>query len=215
MTYSSKIGTYLEDISLYQLENTSKSFKILNNSGSKVSVQFPISTITSVVKEESSVLVYSTSEDLRFDFSSQSVANQVYSLIGWVKDDPTRRITDLGATSSREDLVAPIIYFKPVVKLNGVTGTWSSTYSGTFSATWVYSDIMSKRDLISDLVRETTDNRDGVLTLTESNIFIYTNSTYSNYISGAGGYIITFDVSDRAGNNVGQGLTISLTVTSS
>ena len=74
---------------------------------------------------------------------------------------------------------------------------------------------MSKRDLISDLVRETTDNRDGVLTLTESNIFIYTNSTYSNYISGAGGYIITFDVSDRAGNNVGQGLTISLTVTSS
>lgn len=215
MTYSSKIGTYLEDISLYQLENTSKSFKILDNSGSKVSVQFPISTITSVVKEESSVLVYSTSEDLRFDFSSQSVANQVYSLIGWVKDDPTRRITALVGTSSREDLEAPIIYFKPVVKLNGATGTWSSTYSGTFSATWVYSDIMSKRDLISDLVRETTDNRDGLLTLTESNIFIYTNSTYSNYISGVGGYIITFDVSDRAGNNVGQGLTISLTVTSS
>ena len=215
MTYSSKIGTYLEDISIYQLENTSKSFKILDNSGSKVSVQFPISTITSVVKEESSVLVYSTSEDLRFDFSSQSVANQVYSLIGWVKDDPTRKITDLGATSSREDLEAPVIYFNPVVKLNNVTGTWSSTYSGTFSATWVYSDIMSKRDLITDLVRQTSDNRDGVLTLTESNIFIYTNSTYSNYISGVGAYVITFDVSDRAGNSVGQGLTISLTVTSS
>jgi hypothetical protein len=102
MTYSSKIGTYLEDISIYQLENTSKSFKILDNSGSKVSAQFPISTITSVVKEESSVLVYSTSEDLRFDFSSQSVANQVYSLIGWIKDDPTRKITDLGATSSKQ-----------------------------------------------------------------------------------------------------------------
>jgi hypothetical protein len=215
MTYSSKIGTYIEDISIYQLENTSKSFKILDNSGSKVSVQFPISTITSVVREESSVLVYSTSEDLRFDFSSQSVANQVYSLIGWVKDDPTRKITDLGATSSREDLEAPVIYFKPVVKLNNVTGTWSSTYSGTFSATWVYSDIMSKRDLITDLVRQTSDNRDGVLTLTESNIFIYTNSTYSNYISGVGAYVITFDVSDRAGNSVGQGLTISLTVTSS
>jgi hypothetical protein len=215
MTYSSKIGTYIEDISIYQLENTSKSFKILDNSGSKVSVQFPISTITSVVREESSVLVYSTSEDLRFDFSSQSVANQVYSLIGWVKDDPTRKITDLGATSSREDLEAPVIYFNPVVKLNNVTGTWSSTYSGTFSATWVYSDIMSKRDLITDLVRQTSDNRDGVLTLTESNIFIYTNSTYSNYISGVGAYVITFDVSDRAGNSVGQGLTISLTVTSS
>jgi hypothetical protein len=215
MTYSSKIGTYIEDISIYQLENTSKSFKILDNSGSKVSVQFPISTITSVVKEESSVLVYSTSEDLRFDFSSQSVANQVYSLIGWVKDDPTRKITDLGATSSREDLEAPVIYFNPVVKLNNVTGTWSSTYSGTFSATWVYSDIMSKRDLITDLVRQTSDNRDGVLTLTESNIFIYTNSTYSNYISGVGAYVITFDVSDRAGNSIGQGLTISLTVTSS
>lgn len=215
MTYSSKIGTYIEDISIYQLENTSKSFKILDNSGSKVSVQFPISTITSVVKDESSVLVYSTSEDLRFDFSSQSVANQVYSLIGWVKDDPTRKITDLGATSSREDLEAPVIYFNPVVKLNNVTGTWSSTYSGTFSATWVYSDIMSKRDLITDLVRQTSDNRDGVLTLTESNIFIYTNSTYSNYISGVGAYVITFDVSDRAGNSIGQGLTISLTVTSS
>lgn len=215
MTYSSKIGTYIEDISIYQLENTSKSFKILDNSGSKVSVQFPISTITSVVKEESSVLVYSTSEDLRFDFSSQSVANQVYSLIGWVKDDPTRKITDLGATSSREDLEAPVIYFNPVVKLNNVTGTWSSTYSGTFSATWVYSDIMSKRDLITDLVRQTSDNRDGTLTLTESNISIYTNSTYSNYISGVGAYVITFDVSDRAGNSIGQGLTISLTVTSS
>jgi hypothetical protein len=161
------------------------------------------------------VLVYSTSEDLRFDFSSQSVANQVYSLIGWIKDDPTRKITDLGATSSREDSEAPVIYFNPVVKLNNVTGTWSSTYSGTFSATWVYSDIMSKRDLITDLVRQTSDNRDGVLTLTESNIFIYTNSTYSNYISGVGAYVITFDVSDRAGNSVGQGLTISLTVTSS
>ncbi len=117
--------------------------------------------------------------------------------------------------SSREDLEAPVIYFNPVVKLNNVTGTWSSTYSGTFSATWVYSDIMSKRDLITDLVRQTSDNRDGVLTLTESNIFIYTNSTYSNYISGVGAYVITFDVSDRAGNSIGQGLTISLTVTSS
>jgi hypothetical protein len=215
MTYSSKIGTYLEDISLYQIENTQKSFKILDNSGTKVAAQFPISEITSIVKEGSSVLVYSSLEDLRFDFASSSVAGQVYSLMGWVKDDPTRTITDLGATSSREDLEAPVIYFNPIVKLNGVTGTWSSTYSGTFSATWVYTDILSKRDLAADLVRVATDNRDGILTLTESNIFIYTNSTYSNYISGVGAYVITFDLDDRAGNSVGQGLTISLTVTSS
>ena len=120
MTYSSKIGTYLEDISLYQIENTQKSFKILDNSGTKVAAQFPISEITSIVKEGSSVLVYSSLEDLRFDFASSSVAGQVYSLMGWVKDDPTRTITDLGATSSREDLEAPVIYFNPIVKLNGV-----------------------------------------------------------------------------------------------
>lgn len=100
MTYSSKIGTYLEDISLYQIENTQKSFKILDNSGTKVAAQFPISEITSIVKEGSSVLVYSTLEDLRFDFASSSVAGQVYSLMGWVKDDPTRTITDLGDRKS-------------------------------------------------------------------------------------------------------------------
>ncbi|NBP56236.1 hypothetical protein EBU71_06830 [bacterium] len=211
MTQSIKIGTLIQDMAICQLENTSKSFRVVDNSTRKSLAVFQIGDITEITHNTGSVWVYSVPENIRFDFTTATHSSQIFSLMKWVMADTTRRITDLGTCSAREDNTPPVLAFNPIVKLNGSTGTWSSTWSGTFSAQIYYTDILNKRDVLSTLVLSATDDRDGNLTLTESNIFIYTNSTYSNYITGAGAYYITFDVSDFAGNEV-EPLQIDLTV---
>ena len=211
MTQSIKIGTLIQDMAICQLENTSKSFRVVDNSTRKSLAVFQIGDITEITHNTGSVWVYSVPENIRFDFTTATHSSQVFSLMKWVMADTTRRITDLGTCSAREDNTPPVLAFNPIVKLNGSDGTWSSTWSGTFSAQIYYNDILNKRDVLSTLVLSATDDRDGNLTLTESNIFIYTNSTYSNYITGAGAYYITFDVGDFAGNEV-QPLQIDLTV---
>jgi len=67
--------------------------------------------------------------------------------------------------------------------------------------------------MIEKLIDKVEDQRDGIITLRDDNIKIYTNGTYSSYVTGPGSYIISFDIQDRAKNSVPEDLEINVLVT--
>lgn len=208
-----KIGKLIENCDLCRIENNSKHFKILSEDLSTPLVIIPIDTITGFSQYDNFLMVNSTWENVIFSFTSSYTLNQVNSLLYWVREDTSRRIGTYSVCQDRQDNSAPVINFTPIVSLDGLSGFWSSTYSGSFFASWPNQGIMNKIEIIEKLVISVEDQRDGSITLSPSNINVWTNATYSNYITGPGAYIISFDVQDNAKNKVPQDLEINVLVT--
>ena len=100
------------------------------------------------------------------------------------------------------------------ISFNGATGSSFSTSDGfTFSTSISLSTYgtLSSTNLSNLLISNVNDNRDGLITLTQSNIIISgTAGTVSN-ITMTGTYSMTFNLSDLALNNlIGVNMTLNI-----
>lgn len=177
-------------------------------------VYITLVNIQSIERVGNILTVYDSSLGPIFlQFLTEFDAIQAHSLINYVLENPSIDINDIDPLV---DLVPPIIFFNPtfgqsgdyIIPLNGSTYgvPYSSTYSFTFSTSALlnsssYGGTISKSDILSGLVNYVTDNRDGIITLTASDIVI-SDSLGNDYsiITATGSYIVSFDFSDIATN---------------
>lgn len=157
-------------------------------------------------------------------FLTQNDANQAFSLINYVLDNPG---VDIDTIIPLQDNVDPTVFFYSQVEntgdyisFNGLTSgvPYDTDYGLTFStsislSTYGTSSIIDKNRLIYLLVDSVSDNRDGTMSLTASNLIITATSGVVSSISQVGTYSVTFDFSDLAQNYL-DGVVINLTITS-
>lgn len=148
-------------------------------------------------------------------FVSESEAAQAHSLLSYVLSNPS---VDIGTVT--EDTESPIIYWLPQV---GGTGDYISFNGSTASVPYntgdgftfstsislgVFGPTISKNNLIDLLIGSASDNRDGVISVTSSNIILSGDITS---ITASGTYSMTFDLSDLALNNL-NGIIMTLDI---
>jgi hypothetical protein len=153
-------------------------------------------------------------------------ACQAHSLLNYILENPSISINDLDPV---EDLVPPTVYFYSrvgnfatgsYIAFNGSTATppYNTSNGFTFStelslSQWGASGSgISKNYLRTLLIENTLDNRDGLMTLTASNLVLQLGGVTVSSVATAGSYSLTFDVSDLAQNKI-DGVVLNLTVT--
>lgn len=212
-------GTTINLMTLCRILNIYGTLVILKTDLSTPMVYINISIINSIERINNIIKINKISEGPTYlNFIDEFNAKQSQSLINWVLEDTTRLITNLGTCLEREDNEAPVIYFTDNVFLNGATGSFSSLDSGSFSATMSIffqgsSGEITKQNIMSYLIDDVIDNRDGQIGLTNSNITIVqgTQSTVSS-INSSGYYNLFFTIKDIAENFVDENLYIYLQI---
>lgn len=156
-------------------------------------------------------------------FKTINDAAQSFSLFNYVLENPS---VDIDTLSPLEDLVDPIIYFYSQVggsgefiAFNGSTAAvpYNTSSGNTFStsisiATWGTSSAISKTRLVELIIASASDNRDGPMVVTASNILLSGTAGTVSTINSTGTYSMTFDFSDLALNNL-TGVVLNLTIT--
>lgn len=154
-------------------------------------------------------------------FGDTYSVNQGFSLLNYILENPNVNTSILSPIT---DDIPPIIYF-----YNQVVGTTSTidlvgaAFSGpyntsqglTFTATMSLATFptINNNLLIDKLVGTVSDNRDGILSITGSNILITKDSTTYTSITVSGTYSIIFTgIKDLAENSL-TGVNLTLTIT--
>lgn len=124
-------------------------------------------------------------------FADDFNANQANSLINWIMLDRTRRII----IGMQADTVPPVITYTPTFSTTLLLNNFATTAGGL-------NYLITKSDLISLWIASVVDNRDGVITLDDSNIVItpLNTTTPINAITTYGRYSVTIQVDDAARN---------------
>lgn len=188
-----------------------------------------LSNINSVEREGSILTINDSSRDLIFlHFSTQYDADQSYSLLNYVIENPSVNINTL---SPVYDDVSPIIYFysnigntssNSYIEFNGLTAgvPYDTGYGITFSTSISlgdYGNYIDKGDLITLLISSVSDNRDGTMSIFDSDIYIgsgiisVTSSATMSGITSSGTYSMLFDLSDISKNYVNAHMTLNIT----
>ena len=153
-------------------------------------------------------------------FLTETDAIQAFSLLNYVLENPGVDIDTLDPLTDAED---PILYFRSLVdgtgdyiSFNGMTDSvpYDTTFGLTFSTSMSlsnYSGTIDRNQLILSLVDSITDNRDGTMSMTASNILISGSSSVTS-ITTVGTYSMTFDFSDLAQNYL-DGVVVNLGIT--
>jgi len=170
-----------------------------------------------------------TAGRLYLEFISDADAKQAFSLLNYVSNTPGAIIQNLNPII---DIYSPISYFyqhlgnvpsAAFIEFNGATATaYDTTYGFTFSTSINFASYgtvvnsvltLSKTDLNALIIATTSDNRDGVLILTDTNIVLkdYTSTVVDDIIL-AGTYSMSFNVSDIAGNSIDTNKKIILSI---
>jgi hypothetical protein len=159
---------------------------------------------------------------LLLQFLTEEDASQSHSLLNYVLENPS---IDIDAIVPVEDTIDPVLYFLSKV---GNTGDWISFNGATAGVPYNTSDgytfstsislgtygsysVINKNDLIGLLVDYVSDNRDGLMGITESNIILTYNSNNVNNITSTGSYYMTFNYSDIAQNYL-DGVIVTLDI---
>jgi hypothetical protein len=171
---------------------------------------------------------------LFLEFISIADAKQAFSLLNYVSNNTGIIIQNL---SPQIDLTKPIVYFYQTVddvpigtssgtyiEFNGGTaGPYNTTYGLTFSTSISLdtygsssnSTLVLTKNMLTDLLIGTvSDNRDGAMILSDSNLtLIDYSSTPITMISSTGTYSLGFIISDIAGNSIDTNTKITLSIT--
>ena len=140
-------------------------------------------------------------------FSSQYFTNQAFSLLNYILEVP-------GVTTPQPtDDIPPVVYFynqvansptASYISFNGATaGPYNTSNGYTFSTSITLADYgsISNNLLLNLLVGSVSDARDGLMTLSASNVQVSMNSSTYTTITASGTYSLTFvDVKDLAEN---------------
>jgi len=170
-----------------------------------------ISNINSVTRSSNVVtLDDDTLGTILLVFTDESNAAQAHSSLSYLLGNNTATLP------LTEDTQPPVVYFyqwidnnssNEYISFNGATGSaFDTTYGFTFSTSLslsTFGPTISKNNLITYLIDYCQDTRDGMITVTESNILIYNNSNSSiTSITASGTYSIKFNLTDLALNNL-------------
>jgi hypothetical protein len=163
-------------------------------------------------------------------FLTEYDAIQAQSILSYVLSNPNINISDIDPLV---DSLDPVIYFKTYVGGTGATISSSltssvPTYVGgssysvtgyTFStsislSTYGSSSVITKNNLVDLLINSVVDNRDGIISITGSNLILLgTESNLVSSITSTGTHSLSFDLSDIAQNYL-DGVIINLNITS-
>jgi hypothetical protein len=163
-------------------------------------------------------------------FLTEYDAIQAQSILSYVLSNPNIDIADIDPLA---DSIDPVIYFKTYVGETGATISSSlspsvPTYAGgssysvtgyTFStsislSTYGSSSVITKNNLVDLLINSVVDNRDGIISITGSNLILLgTESNLVSSIISTGTHSLSFDLSDIAQNYL-DGVIINLDITS-
>jgi len=186
------------------------SFKIVNADGESL-IYIEISNINSVTRTSNIVTIDDdTVGTILLVFTDEANAAQAHSELSYLLSN-TNIILPLS-----QDTIPPIVNFyefvddnssNDYISFNGATGSAFSTSDGfTFSTSLALSTFgptISKMNLISYLIDYCNDNRDGLISLTGSNINLFDyNSVSITSITQSGTYSLTFNITDLALNNL-------------
>jgi hypothetical protein len=152
-----------------------------------------------------------------FVFVDESNAAQAHSGLSYVLSNSNV------SYPTTADIISPVVYFYEFVgntssnasiSFNGATGSSFSTSDGfTFSTSISLSTYgtLSSTNLSTLLISNVSDNRDGLITLTQSNIIISGTAGIVSNINMTGTYSMTFNLSDLALNNlIGVNMTLNI-----
>lgn len=159
------------------------------------------------------------------EFITTDDAKQAYSLLSYVYNNVNIIIQNL---SPIIDSVKPIAYFKQKVNntgsyitFNGATATsYDTSYGITFSTSISLTTYgtssgttLTKSVLNSLIIGTVSDNRDGIITLTDGDTTLRNYSTTAiDSITSTGTYSMYFNVSDIAGNVIDTNTKITLSI---
>ena len=198
---------------------------VINDKNSKPLIYLLLVNISSIEKDGDVITIDDTSLGfILLKFSTEYDANQAFSLLNYILENQN---IDIDTLVPLTDDDSPIIYFNSEVgntgdyiAFNGSTASvpYDTSFGNTFSTTISISTygsggILTKNNLIDLLIDVVDDSRDGVISITASNINIFNYSQSSvTSITSTGTYSLSFDISDIAQNNL-SGVTFSLIVT--
>ena len=193
------------------------SIDILSASVSVATVN--LAEISSITRTGNELILAMQTNNIYLNFIDEYNTLQAFSRLNWLLASPTNDTTNLNPP---EDSIAPILYFEPSVMFGTYSNidsstssiyTYGLTFSGpTFSLSSFTASIITKSYIIQQIVGTCSDNRDGIISLGDSNISILsTTGSVIDYIHTPGyPYYISFILSDIAGNSVNTGLNVSL-----
>lgn len=127
---------------------------------------------------------------------------QAYSLMNWTISDPTHNII---TESTGPDLISPVITYKSSFTTEISLLDYEQGSSGTY--------LITKQDLITLLIDNALDNRDGNIYIDQSNITLskVNQSIKIESISEIGKYSFMIDVVDSAGNITSDSFVLNIT----
>jgi len=196
---------------------------VINDKSSPVKplIYFKLVNINSIERTAAILTIDDLSYGTIFlKFLTESDAIQAFSLLNYVLENPGIDIDTLNPLTDLED---PILYFRSLVdgtgdyiSFNGMTGSvpYDTSFGLTFSTSMSlasYSGTIDRNQLILSIVDHITDNRDGTMSMTASNILISGSSSVT-FITTVGTYSMTFDFSDLAQNYL-DGVVVNLDIT--
>lgn len=196
---------------------------VINDKSSPVKplIYFKLVNINSIERTAAILTIDDLSYGTIFlKFLTESDAIQAFSLLNYVLENPGIDIDTLNPLTDLED---PILYFRSLVdgtgdyiSFNGMTDSvpYDTSFGSTFSTSMSlasYSGTIDRNQLILSIVDHITDNRDGTMSMTASNILISGSSSVAS-ITTVGTYSMTFDFSDLAQNYL-DGVVVNLDIT--
>jgi hypothetical protein len=196
---------------------------VINDKSSPVKplIYFKLVNINSIERTAAILTIDDLSYGTIFlKFLTESDAIQAFSLLNYVLENPG---IDIDTLSPLTDLEDPILYFRSLVdgtgdyiSFNGMTDSvpYDTTFGLTFSTSMSlasYSGTIDRNQLILSIVDHITDNRDGTMSMTASNILISGSSSVTS-ITTVGTYSMTFDFSDLAQNYL-DGVVVNIGIT--
>ena len=192
---------------------------VINDINGRPLIYLNLSNINSVSRSSTILTIDDdTFGSILLVFNTEFDAQQAHSLLSYVLSNPNINIADIDPLA---DQIDPVIYFYSNVGNTASGYTVSSsitssvpTYAGATYSEFGYtfstslslsidgtSSVISKNRIIELIIASASDNRDGILSVTSSNIILTgTLSTEVSSITSTGTYSMTFDFSDIAQN---------------
>ena len=194
-------------------------------------IYFGLAYINSIALNGTFLIIDDQSQGSIFlNFLTEYDAAQAHSLLNYVLEHPS---VDISTLSPPYDNVVPIIYWNSTsgspggdyITFTGLTAgvpyntsngfTFSTQISksiwGSFSGVSGATATLYKETLRTLLIDHITDNRDGTMSMQNSDMIITATSGVVDQISLAGTYSLTFNFEDLAQNNL-EGVIVNLDI---
>lgn len=198
---------------------------VINDKGTPTRplIYIDIANIESIQKSGDILIIDTSFGTIFLQFITEFDVNQANSLFNYIIETPNVDISSL-----IEDTYSPVItFFSNVgatssgefIAFNGSIADvpYNTTYGFTFSTSisltnFGSSSIIDKGMLIDLLIDNIVDNREGTMSLIQSNLVLNDQIGEVEIINATGSYVLTFNISDIAQNSL-DGVHFDITVT--